>query len=81
MEPLERLEADYRGAGLTVGKHPMHYLRRKVASLGVLSSRDVETTANGQRVRVAGAVVTRQRPGTAKAFALSRSRTNWGWRT
>ena len=70
MEPLERLEADYRGAGLTVGKHPMHYLRGTVESMGVLSSRDVEMTANGQRVRVAGAVITRQRPGTAKGFCF-----------
>ena len=70
MTPLERLEADYRGAGLTVGKHPMHYLRGRVAGLGVLSSREVEAAADGQRVRVAGAVITRQRPGTAKGFCF-----------
>ena len=70
MEPLERLESDYRGAGLTVGKHPMHYLRGRVASAGVLSSRDLEATPNGRRVRAAGAVITRQRPGTAKGFCF-----------
>ena len=63
MSPLERLEADYRGAGLTVGKHPMHYLRGRVAGMGVLSSREMEAAPDGQRVRVAGAVITRQRPG------------------
>ena len=70
MRPLERLEADYRGAGLTVGKHPMHYLRGGMADAGVLSSAEVARAANGRRVRVAGAVITRQRPGTAKGFCF-----------
>ncbi len=70
MNPLERLEADYRGTGLTVGKHPMHYLRGQMAGMGVLSSREVEAAADGQRVLVAGAVITRQRPGTAKGFCF-----------
>ena len=70
MTPMERIEADYRGAGLTVGRHPMHYLRQQVASLGALSSREIERAPNGSRVRVAGAVITRQRPGTAKGFCF-----------
>lgn len=70
MRPLERLEADYRGAGLTVGKHPMHYLRGGMEGQGILSSREVAASANGRRVRVAGAVITRQRPGTAKGFCF-----------
>ncbi|MDE0103628.1 MAG: error-prone DNA polymerase [Bryobacterales bacterium] len=70
MTPMERIEADYRGAGLTVGRHPMHYLRQQVASLGALSSRGIEHASNGSRVRVAGAVITRQRPGTAKGFCF-----------
>ncbi len=69
MSPLERLEADYRGAGLTVGKHPMHYLRGMVDA-SVLSSTQVAGVADGRRVRVAGAVITRQRPGTAKGFCF-----------
>ena len=70
MQPLERLEADYRGTGLTVGRHPMHYLRGRVQGMDVLSSREIEAAADGQRVRVAGAVITRQRPGTAKGFCF-----------
>ena len=70
MQPLERLEADYRGTGLTVGRHPMHYLRERVQSMDVLSSREIEAAADGRRVRVAGAVITRQRPGTAKGFCF-----------
>ena len=70
MSPLERLEADYRSTGMTVGKHPMHYLRKQVEGMGVLSSREIERAANGRRVKVAGAVITRQRPGTAKGFCF-----------
>ncbi len=70
MTPMERIEADYRGAGLTVGKHPMHYLRPEVTGLGALSSQQLEAAPNGSRVRVAGAVITRQRPGTAKGFCF-----------
>ena len=70
MQPFERVEADYRGTGLTVGKHPMHYLRGQMEGMDILSSREVEAAPDGQRVRVAGAVITRQRPGTAKGFCF-----------
>ncbi len=70
MSPLERLEADYRGTGLTVGKHPMYYIRKRMGGMGALSSRELEAAPNGRRVRVAGAVITRQRPGTAKGFCF-----------
>ena len=70
MSPLERLRADYRGAGLTVGEHPMHYLRGEMADAGAPSSAEVAAAANGRRVRVAGAVITRQRPGTAKGLCF-----------
>ncbi len=68
--PFERLEADYRGTGLTVGKHPMHYLGGDMEGMDVLSSRDIEASANGQRVRDAGAVITRQRRDTGEGFCF-----------
>lgn len=43
MQPFERLEADYRGTGLTVGNHPMHYLRGQMTAMCLLASREVET--------------------------------------
>lgn len=70
MTPLERLDADYRGAGFTTGPHPMYYLREQLDDLGVLRASDLERMRHGQRVRVAGAVITRQRPGTAKGFCF-----------
>ena len=70
MQPFERLEADCRGSELTVGKHPMHDLRGQMEGMDVLSFREVDAAADGQRVRVAGAVIRRQGPGTAKGFCF-----------
>jgi error-prone DNA polymerase len=64
----ERMVADYVGTGLTIGKHPMHYRRPQLHQIGVLSARDLRTHKNGEFVRVAGCVIARQRPGTAKGF-------------
>lgn len=70
MTPLERLDADYRGAGLTTGPHPMFYLREQLNQQRILRASDLERAPHGSRVRVAGAVITRQRPGTAKGFCF-----------
>ena len=70
MTPPERLGADYAGTGLTVGPHPMAFRRDELALRGVLRAIDLPRTRNGRRVRVAGAVITRQRPGTAKGFVF-----------
>ena len=68
MTTAERLTADYNGTGLTVGRHPMHFLRTAMNELGVTPARDLAKVPNGGRVRVAGAVIVRQRPGTAKGI-------------
>ena len=70
MNPLERLDADYRGSGMTTGPHPMHYLREPLHALGVLPAVQLADHPNGRWVRVAGAIITRQRPGTAKGFVF-----------
>ena len=68
MSTTERLSADYLGTSLTVGNHPMFYLRKKMESLGVIRAMDLSNIRNGRIVRVAGSVVVRQRPGTAKGI-------------
>jgi error-prone DNA polymerase len=70
MSVAERLVADYRGTGVTVGPHPMTLRRADCARLGVTPAVGLAALAGGQRVRVAGAVVVRQRPGTAKGFVF-----------
>src|SRR5437773_10086896 len=62
--------ADYAGTGLTVGRHPMALRRDELAMRGVLRACDLRSARQGRRVRVAGMVITRQRPGTAKGFVF-----------
>jgi len=64
----ERVNADFRGTGLTIGKHPMAYRREGLNKLGVKRAIDLREIRNGVWVRVAGWVIVRQRPGTAKGF-------------
>jgi error-prone DNA polymerase len=66
----ERLLADYSGTSLTIGPHPMSLRRPELALRGVLRASDLPAGRHGRRVRVAGAVITRQRPGTAKGFVF-----------
>ena len=66
----ERLQADYAGTGLTIGPHPMSLRRGELALRGVLRAVDLPHARDGRRVRVAGMVITRQRPGTAKGFVF-----------
>jgi error-prone DNA polymerase len=70
MTESERLVADYSGTGLTVGRHPMALRRDELALRGILRAIDLRSERNGRRVRVAGMVITRQRPGTAKGFVF-----------
>jgi error-prone DNA polymerase len=70
MTPEARLVSDFRNTGMTVGPHPMSYHRANLRRQGVLSARDLLRVADGTWVRVAGAVIARQRPGTAKGFVF-----------
>jgi error-prone DNA polymerase len=70
MTPGDRLHADYAGMGLTIGPHPMALRRHEMALRGVLRASDLPQARDGRRVRVAGMVITRQRPGTAKGFVF-----------
>ncbi|PYM62987.1 MAG: error-prone DNA polymerase [Candidatus Rokuibacteriota bacterium] len=66
----ERLVADYAGTGVTLGRHPMAMRRAELRRRGVLSARELAGAENETRVRVAGSVIVRQRPGTAKGFVF-----------
>jgi error-prone DNA polymerase len=70
MTEAERLVADFAGMGLSVGRHPMALRRDELAMRGVLRAVDLRVVREGRRVRVAGMVITRQRPGTAKGFVF-----------
>jgi error-prone DNA polymerase len=70
MTPLERTYADFQSVGVTVGRPPVAYYRDQLNAMGVTRSSDLHKVPSGKRVRIAGAVICRQRPETAKGFAF-----------
>jgi error-prone DNA polymerase len=70
MNHEERLVADFRGTGLTVGPHPMAYRREWLKAMGIRRASELRDIPNGRRLRIGGCVITRQRPGTAKGFVF-----------
>jgi len=70
MTAEERLAADFAGTGLTTGPHPMAYVRTELRAEGIRTARDLETCRSGGWAAIAGCVIARQRPGTAKGFVF-----------
>ena len=70
MNHEERLVADFRGTGLTVGPHPMAYRRQWLSAMGIRRASDLRDIPSGKRLRIGGCVIVRQRPGTAKGFVF-----------
>ena len=66
----ERLNADLRGTGITIGRHPMAHQREWLNTMKVMRAGDLKNMRNGMWVKVAGWVIVRQRPGTAKGFVF-----------
>ncbi|HEX7046658.1 MAG TPA: error-prone DNA polymerase [Gammaproteobacteria bacterium] len=62
----EDIVSDYARLGLTLGRHPLALLRERLGTLRFRTSGDLWRMNDGRRVRVAGLVINRQRPGTAK---------------
>ena len=68
MTALERLQADYSGLGLTTGSHPMAFVRDRLRD--AWRAAELPSARNGTLIRVAGLVICRQRPGTAKGICF-----------
>jgi error-prone DNA polymerase len=66
----ERLTADYAGTGITTGPHPMAYYRAALRAGGFHSADELTHCGNHCAVCIAGCVIARQRPGTAKGFVF-----------
>ena len=66
----ERMDADFRGTGLTIGRHPVAYHRAELNKLGACRAIDMQQLRDGSLISVAGWVIVRQRPGTAKGFVF-----------
>jgi error-prone DNA polymerase len=70
MDPLERIRADFHNTGLSIGRHPMSFYRDRMNEFGVASATGLRMMPDGRWVSVAGCVICRQRPGTAKGFVF-----------
>jgi len=67
----ERYAADYTAAGMTVGRHPIALRRKELTRRGILSAAELERRRHGERLRIGGAVIVRQRPATAKGMCFA----------
>lgn len=65
----ERVQSDFSGLGLTTGKHPLALVRPHLPA-GILTAEALKQLPNGAKASTAGAVICRQRPGTAKGVVF-----------
>src|SRR5260221_2791152 len=69
MEPIERLTSDFETMRLTVGPHPVGYLRPKLPN-DIWRSIDLPQAPNGSRIRIGGQAICPAQPGTPKRIVL-----------
>ena len=67
----EHIIQDYATLRLSLKEHPLALLRRHLSLRGVIRNAELASAANNARVRVAGLVLVRQRPGTAKGVTFA----------
>ncbi len=70
MERGQEVAYDYNTTGLSLKDHPMALVRRRLDSLAVSTSQRLKRSANGRVLSVAGLVLVRQRPSTAKGIVF-----------
>ncbi len=71
MSDSEEVLQDYSSIGLSVKGHPVSFIRDHLSKYHVLSTAALRTGNNGQQVRVAGLILSNQRPETAKGVCFS----------
>jgi error-prone DNA polymerase len=70
MTAKERVFADFHGTGVTIGPHPLAQYRTQLNQQGIVPASHLKQLPDGKFVSVIGAVIVRQRPGTAKGFVF-----------
>jgi len=70
MTAEEETEADFHAGSISTGPHPISFARAALDRRGVTRAADLLGIRDGRRVRIAGVVIVRQRPGTAKGFVF-----------
>ncbi|MEZ6065102.1 MAG: hypothetical protein R3B90_05215 [Planctomycetaceae bacterium] len=70
LSPQDEVIADYRTSGLSLRGHPVQFIREWLSRRQVVQARELATLPVDQRYKVAGLVLLRQRPGTAKGITF-----------
>ena len=70
MEMSEHVVHDYASIALSLKGHPVSFVREKLTQLHVAKTSELQHLKNGDTVKVAGLVLVRQRPGTAKGVCF-----------
>jgi error-prone DNA polymerase len=66
----EQVLADYLSQGMSLRAHPMQFHRQRLNALGIVPASGLPEVSNGRFLRVAGVVLVRQRPGTARGITF-----------
>ncbi len=70
LEPQQEVIEDYRATGLSLKNHPLAFHREYLDELRVAKTEELVNRPNNQHVRIAGLVILRQRPSTAKGITF-----------
>ncbi len=70
MSTAEHVVHDYSATSLSLKAHPVSFIREKLDQLHIISTNKLATGKDGDLVKVAGLVLVRQRPGTAKGICF-----------
>ncbi|MGB1707733.1 MAG: OB-fold nucleic acid binding domain-containing protein [Rubripirellula sp.] len=71
MTPMEEVHADYDMTGLSLKAHPISFVRQELQKQGCVTSENLEDLRDGRHVRVAGLILLRQKPSTAKGIVFA----------
>lgn len=71
MTPLEEVYTDYETTGLSLKAHPISFVRPELAKQRCVTAAELASLRDGRHVRIAGLVLLRQRPGTAKGVTFA----------
>ncbi len=74
----EETVLDYAATGLTLRHHPLRLLRPRLEALGLADTRRLMDARRGDRLRLPGMVLVRQRPGSAKGVVFFTVEDEWG---
>jgi error-prone DNA polymerase len=67
----EHVVNDYRSIRLSLKAHPVSFVRDELVAMGIAKAECLADWPNGRRIRVAGLVLVRQRPGSAKGVIFA----------